>query len=117
MGPSSQKRQRLSKSKRRQLRRRAARKARLARRQLQHNVALLPASLRSFFALFAPSFTKPTFLRFTLLAVAAILVLGSSTIANLLRVLGRLAPGDPSSYHRVFSNRRWSMWRLARTLL
>jgi hypothetical protein len=114
---SSQQRKRLSKSKKRALRRRATRKARLARTQLQHNVALLPASLRSFFSLFAPSFTKPTFLRFTLLAVAAILVLASSTIANLLRVLGHLAPGDPSSYHRVFSHRRWSLWRLARVLL
>jgi hypothetical protein len=114
---SSQQRKRLSKSKRRELRRRATRKARLARTQLQHNVSLLPTSLLSFFSLFQPSFTKPTFLRFTLLTVAAILVLGSSTIANLLRVLGPLAPGNPCSYHRVFSNRRWSLWRMGRALL
>jgi DDE superfamily endonuclease len=115
--PSSQQRKHLSKSKCREIRRRReADKASKTRRQLQENVRLLPASLRSFFSLFAPSFTKPTFLRFTLLAVAAILTTGGSTICNLLRTLGCLAPGDPSSYHRVFSARRWSSWRLGRAL-
>jgi hypothetical protein len=33
-----------------------------------------------------------------------------------LRTLGALAPGHPSSYHRVFSQRRWSGWRLAHGL-
>ena len=97
-------------------RRREADKARKTCRQLQENVGLLPASLRSFFSLFAPSFTKPTFLRFTLLAVAAILTTGGSTVCNLLRTLGCLAPGDPSSYHRVLSTRRWSPWDLGRAL-
>jgi hypothetical protein len=113
---SSQQRRRLSKSKRRELRRRQAQKARLSGRQLHEQVDLLPASLQSFFCLFAPSFTRPTFLRFTLLAVACILTTGCSTIANLLRTLGPLAPGDPSDYHRVFSHRCWSPWRLARAL-
>jgi hypothetical protein len=107
----------LSQDKRRELRRRRDRKARKARRQIQETVGLLPASLRAFFSIFASSFTKPTFCRFTLLAVACILTLGCSTIANLLRTLGCLAPGDPSSYHRVFSSRRWSAWRLARALI
>ena len=38
------------------------------------------------------------------------------TVSNLLRTLPGLAPGDPSSYHRVFSKRRWSSLRLARLL-
>ena len=113
---SSQQRQQLSKSKRRELRRRRDAKAARVRRHLHTNVGLLPDSLRSFFSLFAPSFTKPTFLRFTLLAVAAILTVGSSTVSNLLRTLGSLAPGDPSSYHRVFSSRRWSLRSLSRAL-
>ena len=116
MSSSSQQRQRLSKSKRREIRLRRDAKARRACRQLHENVALLPDSLRSFFTLFAPSFTKPTLLRFTLLAVAAILTVGPSTVCNLLRTLGRLAPGDPSSYHRVFSSRRWSLRSLSRAL-
>ena len=40
--------------------------------------------------------------------------MGGRTIANLLRTLGALAPGHPSSYHRVLSHRRWSTRRLAR---
>jgi hypothetical protein len=48
------------------------------------------------------------------LALAAILTVGGRTIANLLRCLGALAPGHPSSYHRVFSRNRWSSWALAR---
>jgi hypothetical protein len=117
MASSSRQQRRLSKSNRRAIRRRRDRKARVSRRQIQENVGLLPASFRSFFSIFSPSFTKPTFARFTLLAVACILTLGCSTIANLLRTLGCLAPGDPSSYHRVFSSRRWSPWRLARALI
>jgi hypothetical protein len=50
------------------------------------------------------------------LALATILTIGGRTICNLLRTLGALAPGHPSSYHRVFSQRRWSCWRLARGL-
>src|SRR5258708_7826997 len=117
MGLSSRQRKRLSRSKRRELRQRQARKARQAHRQIQEHVGLLPDSVRSFFAIFSPTFTKPTLLRFTLIAVAAILTLGSRTIANLLRTLGCLAPGDSSAYRRVFSKRRWSLWRLSRALL
>jgi hypothetical protein len=116
VAPSSQQRRRLSKGKRRELRRRRDHKARLSRGQLLDNVGLLPESFRSFFSLFSPSFTKPTFCRFALLAVACILTVGCCTIANLLRTIGPLAPGDPSAYHRVFSSRRWSLWPLARAL-
>ncbi len=49
-----------------------------------------------------------------MLALAAILTVGGRTIANLLRCLGALAPGHPSSYHRALSHRRWSARRLAR---
>jgi hypothetical protein len=38
---------------------------------------------------------------------------GGHTIANLLRGLDALAPGHPSSAHRVFSRNRWSSWTLA----
>jgi hypothetical protein len=49
-----------------------------------------------------------------LLALAAILTVGGRTVANLLRYLGALAPGHPSSYHRLLSHRRWPSRRLAR---
>ena len=64
----------------------------------------------------AGAFTRPTFQRFTVLLFAAILTTGRRTITNLLRTMQTLAPGHPSSYHRVFSRRRWFHWRLARGL-
>jgi hypothetical protein len=63
------------------------------------------------------AFTPATALRFALLLVAALLTVGRHTVANLLRTLGPLVPGDGSSYRRVFSHRRRSSWRLARLLL
>src|SRR4029079_18437099 len=63
------------------------------------------------------AFTLPTFLRFVVLALATILTIGNRTVCNLLRTLGVLAPGHPSSYHRVFSKRCWSSWWAARGLI
>jgi len=65
---------------------------------------------------FAGAFTRPTFPRFVILLLGAILTTGRRTINNLLRTVQVLAPGHPSSYHRVLSRRRWSSWRLARAL-
>jgi hypothetical protein len=98
----------------RALRRQQARKARVARRQLDRIHQQLPKPVRTVFDPLEPAFTRPTHRRFILLAVAAILTLGGRSIANLLRCLGALAPGHPTSYHRVFSRRRWSSWALAR---
>jgi hypothetical protein len=64
----------------------------------------------------AAAFTRPTAERFAVLLMAAILTTGCRTILNLLRTVNALAPGHPSSYHRVFSQRRWSLWRLGRAL-
>ena len=68
----------------------------------------IPKPIRSVFDSLDPSFSPSTHRRFVLLALAAILTVGGRTITNLLRVLGVLAPGHPSSYHRVFSRDRWS---------
>ena len=124
MASYSQKRQRLSKSKLREIRQRQRRRqrrlspeeAQKRRQQLERNVGLLPEPLRSFLSIFSPSFTRPTFLRFSLLLVATILTSGCRTVANLLRTLGCLAPGHPSDYHRIFSQRRWAPFTLARSL-
>jgi hypothetical protein len=112
--PGSQtRRTRLSDSKRR---RRLKRKARAAARKLQHIHQALPKPARSLFDTLASCFSRPTFLRFVVLGLATILTVGCRTVCNLLRTLGALAPGHPSSYHRVFSKRRWSCWRLAHGL-
>lgn len=76
-------------------------------------MAILPDASLPLFDSFAPVFTQPTYRRFLVLLGAAILTTGRRTVANLLRTAGSLAPGDPSSYRRVFSQARWSMIRLA----
>ncbi len=64
----------------------------------------------------AAAFTRPTAERFIVLLLAAILTTGCRTILNVLRTVNHLAPGHPSSYHRVFSKRCWSLWRLGHAL-
>jgi hypothetical protein len=98
----------------RTVRRQQGRKARVARRRLERIHDQLPKQVHAIFDPLEPVFSRPTHRRFILLALAAILTLGGRTITNLLRVLGTLAPGHPSSYHRVFSRDRWSLSALAR---
>lgn len=109
-------RRRLSKTQRRERRRRQTRKSRAVRRQLRRMHDLLPRPTRALFDTLGRAFTRPTALRFSLLLVAALVTVGRHTVANLLRTLGPLVPGDASSYRRVFSRRRWSSWRLAKLL-
>lgn len=77
---------------------------------------LIPSFARPLLDQFAPVFFQPTYHRFLVLLVAAILTTGRRTVSNLLRTVPGLAPGDPSSYHRVFSRRRWTALSLARLL-
>jgi DDE superfamily endonuclease len=67
--------------------------------------------------MFRPAFSTPTSHRFLVLVLAAVLTTGRRTVTNLLRTAREKAPGHRSSYHRVFSQRRWSAWALARLLL
>lgn len=105
-----------SKAQRRQRRRRQTQKTRAVRRQLRQLHGQLPRPARLLCDTLAHAFTTATALRFALLLVAALLTVGRHTVANLLRTLGPLVPGDSSSYRRVFSQRRWSSWQLARLL-
>jgi hypothetical protein len=98
----------------RDYRRRLARKARASRRRIADDHHRLPAPVRAAFEPLAPALTRPTYHRLVLLALAALLTIGGRTVANLLRTLGALAPGHPSSYHRALSHRRWPTRRLAR---
>jgi DDE superfamily endonuclease len=100
----------------RKRRRRMTRQARAARRKLEQIHQAVPQPARALLGSLAGAFTRPTFLRFVVLALASILTLGGRTVCNLLRTLGALAPGHPSSFHRVFCQRRWSAWWLARRL-
>src|SRR6516164_6864684 len=106
-----------SRQRQRRLRRQAQR--RRAHRKPRRPAAL-PAALRrvtdALLRAFAAAFTRPTYERFVVLLLAAVLTTGCRTVLNLLRTLDALAPGHPSSYHRVFSRRRCSLWRLGRAL-
>src|SRR5512135_3741549 len=84
-----------------------------ARRPL---MSILPKAAQPLLHAFAGAFTPPTFKRFFTLMLGAVLTTGRRTITNLLRAVGGLAPGHPSSYHRVFSRRRWSLWTLGHAL-
>lgn len=64
-----------------------------------------------------PTFSTPTYHRFLVLMLGAILTTGRQTITNILRTVHPYAKGHISSYHRVFSQRRWSAWVLARLLI
>src|SRR5262249_17309737 len=108
--PSRSRKRRLS----REQRRRAARQAGLSRRQLKRICGQLPQPVHAVFEPLEKALTRPTSQRLVLLALAAILTTGGRTIAGLLRCLGALAPGHPSSYHRTLSHRRWPTRRLAR---
>jgi hypothetical protein len=79
-------------------------------------MSTLAAQALPVLALFLPACTPATFLRLQLLAVAAVLTTGRRTVSNLLRTLGHLAQGAPSSYHRALSEARWSGLRLAALL-
>jgi hypothetical protein len=107
-------RKRITREQLRIIRRQQAQKARNARRVLDRNYQRLPKQARAVFDPLEPAFTRPTYRRFVLLAVAAILTLGVHTVCNLLRCFGALAPGHSSTYHRIFSRSPWSSWQLAR---
>jgi len=74
----------------------------------------VPACAMPVLSMFRPVFSSPTYHRFLVLVLAAILTTGRRTITNLLRTVQYQAPGHISSYHRVVSRRRWSSWALAR---
>jgi DDE superfamily endonuclease len=77
----------------------------------------VPACAVPVLNVFRPAFSTPTYRRFLVLVLGAVLTTGRRTISNLLRTVRSKAPGHGSSYHRVFSQRRWSAWALARALI
>lgn len=76
----------------------------------------LPREVRALLQEFAPAFSESVFERWVILLLGAILTTGRRTVQNILRTVGPIARGHFSTYHRVFSMRRWSMWRVGRVL-
>jgi len=52
------------------------------------------------------AFTQPSFQRFLVLTVGAILASGPRTVLRVLSTLGPLAPGHHTDYPRLFAERR-----------
>jgi hypothetical protein len=76
----------------------------------------IPTIAPTLLAKFIPALTHPTYARWMVWLVGALLTPGRRTVSNLLRTARAFVPGHPSSYHRVFSHRRWSLWKVARVL-
>jgi hypothetical protein len=65
---------------------------------------------------FRPAFAAPTYQRLLVLCVGAIVTMGRRTVSHILWSVRCLMRGHPSSYHRFFSQARWSLWPLAKVL-
>ncbi|NJN05826.1 MAG: transposase [Rhodobacteraceae bacterium] len=74
----------------------------------------LPSAAAPLLESFAAGFSKPTFSRFLVLLVGAVLALGRRTVTNIFWTVRGVAEGDVSSYHRVLSRAKWSLWPLAK---
>jgi DDE superfamily endonuclease len=64
-----------------------------------------------------PKFSTPSYNRFFVRLTGALRTTRRRTITNLMRTVRHQAPGHASSYHRMFSQRPWSPWALARGLI
>jgi len=63
------------------------------------------------------SFRRPqTAQRLVFFFAAAIIVVGDRTISAVIRLLAIIEPINPSTFHRLFSHRRWSSRQLCRVI-
>jgi hypothetical protein len=76
----------------------------------------IPNALQAVVKAWSSTFSESVFKNFLTLLQGAILVTGRRTISRMLRVVDGIAEAHSSSFHRLFSHRRWSMWPLARAL-
>lgn len=79
-------------------------------------MSFIPSAVLPLVLEFQKVFSQPTFRRWSVLMLGIILTSGRRTVLNILRTIGGLAPGHPSSYNRVWSLRRWSLWKVGRIL-
>jgi hypothetical protein len=76
----------------------------------------LPSAAEPLLMSFCVAFTAPTFQRFLVLVVGAIVTVGRHTVTGILRTLRQAAGGHFSCYHRFFSRASWSLWPLGKLL-
>lgn len=63
-----------------------------------------------------PAFTAPTYQRFLLLCLGAIVTLGRRSVSRILWSTCCLMDGHPSGYRCFFSAAYWSVWALAKVV-
>jgi len=76
----------------------------------------LPRAAEPLLMGFSVAFTGRTFDRWLRLLVGAVVAIGPRTVTNVIWSARSIMPGHFSSYHRVFSRARWSLWPLGRVL-
>ena len=76
----------------------------------------IPHAVQGLLDGFSKEFSPSVWQKFMSLLTAAVMVRGRRTIWRLLRFSGEWSTGHFSSYHRVFSHRRWSSYGLAKRL-
>jgi hypothetical protein len=79
-------------------------------------MARIPDAVQTLLAGFSKDFAPSVWQRFLSLLTAAVMVRGRRTVWRLIRWSGDRSSGHFSSYHRVFSHRRWSSLSLAKRL-
>jgi hypothetical protein len=79
---------------------------------------VLPPAAEPLIRSFAGALTRPSFARFSLLLVGAIVTFGRRTVSRILWTLGPAAAtaGHPSSFHRFFSHARLRLWPMGQIL-
>lgn len=78
---------------------------------------VLPEVFKPVFSGFAAAMTRPTFHRFVIIAVGAILCRGRRTITRIFWLMKSYASGDLTDFHRVFSRAPWEPSDLAKVLI
>jgi hypothetical protein len=76
----------------------------------------VPAAAEPLLSSFSVAFSRPTFHRVVLLVLGAVVTPRRRTVAAVLRTMAPLARGHFSSYHRVLSAARWSLWAAGKVL-
>ena len=79
-------------------------------------MARIPDAVQTLLAGFSKDFAPSVWQRFLSLLTAAVMVRGRRTVWRLIRWSGDRSSGHFSSYHRVFSHRRWSSLSPAKRL-
>ena len=84
---------------------------------LETNPMDLPPEIVAILATFAPLFSDRTWTKAQILAVVAILAVGSRTVCSVLRIMGKGQEAHFTTYHRVLNRDAWSCLAAGQILL